>query len=92
MLFRSEVIQAVKDGKFHVWAVKTIDEGVEILTGIKAGERKKDGTYPKDTINSLVNVKLKGLADQLVAFGKDDKDKKKPAKKKPAKKKAPPKK
>jgi len=92
LMLRDEVIQAVKDGTFHIWAVKTIDEGIEILTGIKAGERKKGTNYPKGTINALVNEKLKGLADQMVAYGKDDKDKKKSARKTPAKKKTPPKK
>lgn len=79
LMLRDEVIQAVKDGQFHVWAVKTIDEGVEILTGVKAGMRKKNGSYPKGTINALVDEKLKLLADQLVAYGKDSN--KKPVKK-----------
>ncbi len=90
LMLRDEVIKAVKAGKFHVWAVKTIDEGIEILTGVKAGEPTKSGSYPKNTINGLVDEKLKNLADQLAAYGKDDKGKKKTAsKKKPAKKKAP---
>ena len=73
LMLRDEVVQAVKDGKFHVWAVRTIDEGIEILTGKKAGERKKDGTYPAGTINKMVDDKLKDLADRLAAFGKDEK-------------------
>ena len=74
LMLRDEVIEAVKKGKFHVWAVKTIDEGIEILTGVKAGVRKKDGTYPANTINALVDARLKKLADQLVAFGKSGDD------------------
>ena len=70
LMLRDEVIEAVKNGDFHVWAVKTIDEGIEILTGVKAGLRKKDGTYPANTINALVDARLKNLADQLAAFGK----------------------
>jgi len=91
LMLRDEVIDAVKAGKFHIWAVKTIDEGIEILTGVKGGDRGKNGAYPKNTINALVDEKLKSLADQLVAYGKDDK-KKATAKKKPAKKKTPAKK
>lgn len=91
LMLRDEVVQAVDDGKFHIWAVKTIDEGIEILTGVKAGKRKKDGTYTKNTINALVDEKLKNLADELIAYGKDEDDEKesgkKGSKKTPAKKK-----
>ncbi len=86
LMLRDEVVDAVKAGKFHIWAVKTIDEGIEILTGVKAGAQKKDGSYPKNTINGLVDEKLKSLVDQMVAYGKDDKNGKKPAKKKVVKK------
>jgi lon-related putative ATP-dependent protease len=85
LMLRDEVIEAVKDGKFHIWAVKTIDEGIEILTGMKAGVRKADGTYPAKSINKLVDDKLKGLADKLAAFGKDEKDEKKSSAKKTTK-------
>lgn len=49
-----EVVEAVRDGKFHIYAVKTVDEGIAILTGIPAGERGEDGKYPEGTINYLV--------------------------------------
>ena len=81
LMLRDEVIDAVRDGKFHIWAVKTIDQGIEILTGMKAGERRKDGKYPAKTINKLVDDKLKELADTLAAFGKDEKDEKKSSRK-----------
>ncbi|BCS87089.1 Lon protease family protein [Pseudodesulfovibrio sediminis] len=88
LMLRDEVIEAVKDGSFTIWAVKTIDQGIEILTGVKAGVRGKNGSYPKGSINQLVDTKLQQLVDQLMAYGKDEKDKKKPAAKKaPAKKK-----
>ena len=92
LMLRDEVIEAVKKGEFHIWAVKTIDEGIEILTGMKAGVRKKDGTYPANTINALVDARLKKLADQLVAFGKGGDDdgkggRKSTRKKNPSKKK-----
>ncbi|WP_319466759.1 ATP-binding protein [uncultured Pseudodesulfovibrio sp.] len=87
LMLRDNVIEAVKSGKFHIWAVKTIDEGIEILTGIKAGSRGKTGRYPKNSINGLVDQQLKNLADQLVAFGKDEKENKKSSRKKTAAKK-----
>lgn len=54
-----EVIEAVKDGKFHIYAVSTIDEGIEILTGVPAGKKNANGKYPAGTINYLVYEKLK---------------------------------
>ncbi|UCH94794.1 MAG: ATP-dependent protease, partial [Candidatus Aminicenantes bacterium] len=64
LMLKEEVIQAVKKGKFHIYPVKTIDEGIEILTGVTAGARKKDGTYPEDTVNHLVDQKLQEYAEK----------------------------
>ena len=58
-----EVIAAVKDGMFHIYPVKTIDEGIEILTGVPAGKKNKNNAYPAGTVNYLVNEKLKKYAD-----------------------------
>ncbi len=78
LMLRKDVVEAVKKGQFHVYPVKTIDEGIEILTGKKAGEKKADGTYPKATINYLVNKKLRDLAEGLKSFGdKEEKEEKK---------------
>ena len=82
LMLRKDVIEAVKKGKFHIYAIKTIDEGIEILTGKKAGEKRSDGTYPKGTINYLVDQKLRELAEGLKKFGEEDKKKKKGTKKK----------
>lgn len=54
-----EIIQAVKEGKFHIYAVSTIDEGIEILTGVPAGKKNKNGSFPSGTINYLAYEKLK---------------------------------
>ena len=81
LMLRKDVVEGVKKGQFHVYPVKTIDEGIEILTGKKAGEKKADGTYPKGTINYLVNQKLKDLAEGLKSFGdKEEKNEKKAGK------------
>ena len=54
-----EVIDAVKNKKFHIYAVSTIDEGIEILTGVPAGRRNKQGDFPAGTVNYLAQEKLK---------------------------------
>ena len=68
LMLRKDVIQAAKDGKFHIYPVKSIDEGMEILTGVKAGEMKEDGTFEKDTVNYLVDEELQRLAKSWKTF------------------------
>jgi len=68
LMLKQEVVKAVEAGRFHVYAIKTIDEGIEILTGVKAGVRKKDGEFEEETINYLVDRKLKGLAESWRAY------------------------
>lgn len=58
-----EVVESVKNGKFHVYPVSTIDEGIEILTGVPAGKKDKNGSYPAGSINYLVYEKLKRYAE-----------------------------
>jgi TfoX/Sxy family transcriptional regulator of competence genes len=76
-----KVIQAVKDGKFHIYAVATVDEGIEILTGKKAGKRQKDGNFPKGTVYWAVEKKLDDMSEQLKnqerTSNKDKQDEKK---------------
>ena len=66
LMLNDEVIEAVKNGKFSVWSVSDIDEGLEILTGVKAGRQKKDGSFNIKTVHGLVKARLKKmLADGL---------------------------
>ena len=58
-----EIIEAVKNKKFHIYAVSTIEEGIEVLTGVPAGKKDKDGHFPAGTINRLVYEKLKKYAE-----------------------------
>ncbi len=74
LMLRKDVVNAVKKKKFRVYAVKTIDQGIEILTGKKAGEKKPDGTYPRGSINFLVDKKLKDLALGIKNFGDEEKN------------------
>jgi ATP-dependent Lon protease len=90
LMLRKDVVEAVKKGEFRIYAAKTIDEGIGILTGEKAGELKPDGTYPKGTINFLVNESLKKLAEGLKKFGEEDKEEKKKEKGKEKKEKPKP--
>ena len=57
-----KIVQAVKDKKFHIYAVSTIEEGIEVLTGVPAGKKDKDGHFPAGTVNYLVYEKLKKYA------------------------------
>lgn len=76
LCLRHEVVDAVRQGQFGVIAVGTIAEGIEILTGVTAGERGTDGTYPEGTINARVEARLRAFAETRKAFvrkpGTDD--------------------
>ncbi len=62
LMLKEEVVQAVSEGKFHIYPIKNVDEGMEILTGVKAGERLPDGSYEPETINALVDEAIRRLA------------------------------
>ena len=76
LMLKEEVIDAVKAGKFNVYAVKTIDEGIEFLTGKKAGIRLPDGTFEENTVNYLVDKQLRENADKLKQFSISEPQKK----------------
>ncbi|HZY10442.1 MAG TPA: ATP-binding protein [Bacteroidota bacterium] len=58
LMLRDEVIESVRKGKFHIFAIKTINEGIEILTGMKAGKKLKDGSFEKDSLHYRVDHTL----------------------------------
>jgi lon-related putative ATP-dependent protease len=68
LMLKKDVIDAVKNGQFQIWPVETIEEGIEILTGVKADERKEDGIYNEETVFGRVDKRLKSLAETLEAF------------------------
>jgi predicted ATP-dependent protease len=70
LMLRQDVVDACAAGKFAIHAVAHVDEGIEILTGVKAGERGPDGAYPDGTINRLVEDKLHRFAEHAKAFGR----------------------
>jgi len=69
LMLRKDVVAAVKENQFRIYAVKTIDEGIEILTGKPAGQKRPDGSYPESTINFLVDRRLEDLAESIKKFG-----------------------
>jgi len=72
LMLREDIVEAVKEGKFHVYPVSTIDQGIEVLTGVEAGELH-NGTYPEGSINYSVDKRLKALAIKLREFGSGEK-------------------
>lgn len=74
LMLKEEVVEAVREGRFHIWSVKTVDEGIEILTGVKAGARQEDGTFEEDSVNGRVDKRLRELAEKMKDFGKEKKE------------------
>ncbi len=70
LLLSEEVIEAAKEGEFHIYPIRTVDEGIHILTGVPAGQKTKTGSYTKGSVNYLVDRKLRRFAKDIVAFGK----------------------
>ncbi len=68
LMLKEEVLEAMKAKKFHIWSVTTINEGIEHLTGVTAGARNEDGTYPKDSINDLVQRRLSEMAERVKEY------------------------
>jgi lon-related putative ATP-dependent protease len=68
LMLDDEVVEAVREGRFHVWAVRTVDEGIELLTGSRAGRRRPDGSYPPESVHGLVAARLADYAERLRAF------------------------
>ncbi len=70
LMLRGDVIEAVERGQFHVYPVAHVDECLEILTGIPAGERDEKGEFPDGSVNHKIRERLLGFANQLQAFSK----------------------
>jgi lon-related putative ATP-dependent protease len=68
LMLKEEIVDTVKAGKFHIYSAKNIDEGIEVLTGTKAGIKRQDGTFEEGTVNYRVNKQLKDMAEKLKEF------------------------
>ena len=75
LMLKEEVIEAVREGMFHIYAVETVDEGIEVLTGVPAGTPDAEGKYPEGTVNYLVNEKLREMAESIRRFARSKEDK-----------------
>ena len=71
LMLKEEVVQAVEDGKFHIWAIDTVDDGIEILTGVKAGTRAAKGKFEKGSVNAIVEEKLDEYYQCYVHYAKE---------------------
>ena len=68
LMLRDDVVEAIREGKFHVYAVKTIDEGLEILTGVTAGEADDTGAFPEGSVNHMIAKRLGELNDSMRGY------------------------
>ena len=71
LMLRKDVVSAVEAGKFHVYPVEEIDQGMELLTGLDAGTRDESGAFPAGSVNFLVEARLGDFAQARRAFGRD---------------------
>ena len=70
LMLRKDVVEAVQNEKFHIYPVKTVDEGMELLTGVSAGEPDENNRYPENTINGMVQQRLAEMAENMRQFSK----------------------
>jgi predicted ATP-dependent protease len=73
LMLREDVVEASRSGKFAVYAVETVDEALSLLTGIPAGERDETGAFPENSVNGLVEAKLKQMGEVIKELAQEDK-------------------
>jgi len=77
LMLRASVVDAVRQGKFHIYPIQNVHQGIECLTGLRAGQRGANGRFPKNTLNGLVEQRLIDFAEKSRSFhandGKEDK-------------------
>jgi len=71
LMLRADVVEACREGRFHVHAVSHVDQGIALLTGREAGARGADGQFPEGSVNRLVEDRLAGFAEMRRRFGKE---------------------
>src|SRR5262245_61218772 len=69
LMLREDVVDAVREGRFHIWAVASVDDGMEILTGVRAGTQR-DGRWEPGTVNERADSRLRDYAERLKGFGR----------------------
>ena len=79
LMLREDVVAAVRAGHFSIYAVETVNEGLELLTGISAGERDAEGVFPEDSIHARVEARLQKFAEHIKSERDEDDDPEDPA-------------
>jgi lon-related putative ATP-dependent protease len=77
LMLCEEVVDAVSEGQFHIYPVTSVEEGIEVLTGVSAGEPGDDGAYPADSLFGRVSARLEAIHEALKASGKDEEEEEK---------------
>ncbi len=75
LMLQKDVIEAIRSGEFHIYAIESIDEGIELLTGKKAGEPLPEGGFEDGSVNALVDEKLQRFAEQIREYYETDDEK-----------------
>jgi lon-related putative ATP-dependent protease len=70
LMLRRDVVESVAAGRFHVFAVETVDQAIEILTGVEAGERREDGSYPQGSVNQRVDERIREMSEALRRYAR----------------------
>ncbi len=78
LMLKQEIIDSVKEGQFHLWPISTVEEGIEILTGMEAGTLQPDGTYPEGTLFRRVDERFFEIAEIVKKFAKEEEEGEKP--------------
>jgi len=68
LMLRQDLVEAVEEGQFHIYPVETVDQGLELLTGLPIGERDKEGNFPEGSVNQLIEARLIELAEKQRSF------------------------
>lgn len=68
LMLREDVVAAVREGRFAIYAIKTVDEGIQLLTGLEVGDKGRDGRFATDTVNGRVEARLRAFAERARAF------------------------
>ena len=84
LMLRKDVLESVRSGDFHVYAVDSVDQAIELLTGEHAGERRPDGSYPDGSINARVDNRLREMGEAMRHFGRRPREEAEAAEKEPA--------
>jgi coenzyme F420-reducing hydrogenase delta subunit len=70
-MLREDVVEAIRDGRFNIYSVDSVDEGIEVLTGVPAGKRLEGGKFEQGSINDRAQKRLEQLARVMREFGKE---------------------